>query len=408
MGKVRTRQDGTLFFDFRYQGYRCREYTKLKDTRQNRTRMQKVLNRIESSIELGQFDYQAFFPNSKKAKMFASVQEENPAQAPDAFPTFGEFVEQWLKQNEVTWKASYIRKVDQILNLHLLPQFSKKRISDLTKPGILEYRAHLAKDTRGTGKPSLSPGRINQIIGLLRQILDAAADQYEITNAADTIKPLKQKKTEVDPLSLDEIQAFLNQVDPRYHDYFVVRFFTGLRSSEVDGLKWQYVDFERQQLVVRETRVQSQQQDSTKTLGSHRVVQLNSQALAALQRQWQRTGPDQQALVFQSARGTPLTYRNVANRVWYPALAAAGLRPRRPYQTRHTAATIWLAAGESPEWIAQQLGHSDTKMLFTVYSRFVPNLTRQDGSAVEHLLASRLGRAQALTIETASTEEEEA
>jgi len=72
-------------------------------------------------------------------------------------------------------------------------------------------------------------------------------------------------------------------------------------------------------------------------------------------------------------------------------LDAAGLRRRRPYQTRHTAATIWLAAGESPEWIAQQLGHSDTKMLFTVYSRFVPNLTRKDGSAVEQLLASRLG-----------------
>jgi len=91
-------------------------------------------------------------------------------------------------------------------------------------------------------------------------------------------------------MSLDEIQRFLSHVDSRYHDYFVVRFFTGLRSSEVDGLKWRYVDFERQQLVVRETRVQSQQQDSTKTLGSQRVVQLNSQAFAALQRQWQRTG----------------------------------------------------------------------------------------------------------------------
>jgi integrase len=392
MGKIRTRDDGTLFFDFRYQGCRCREYTRLSATRQNRTRMQKVLNRIESAIELGQFDYETFFPNSKKARKFARAEpDRQSSSAEESTPTVGEFDELWLKQNEVTWKASYIRKVDQILNRHLLPQFSQKRISDLTKAEILEYRAQLAKDARGTAKSSISPGRINQIIGLFRQILDAAADQYEITNAAETIKPLKQKKTEVDPMSLDEIQRFLSHVDSRYHDYFVVRFFTGLRSSEVDGLKWRYVDFERQQLVVRETRVQSQQQDSTKTLGSQRVVQLNSQAFAALQRQWQRTGGDPSALVFQSAKGTPLTYRNVANRVWYPALDAAGLRRRRPYQTRHTAATIWLAAGESPEWIAQQLGHSDTKMLFTVYSRFVPNLTRKDGSAVEQLLASRLG-----------------
>ena len=62
---------------------------------------------------------------------------------------------------------------------------------------------------------------------------------------------------------------------------------------------------------------------------------------------------------------------------------------RNPYQSRHTAATLWLAAGEAPEWIASQMGHSNTKMLFTVYSRYVPNLTRQDGSALDKLLKDR-------------------
>jgi integrase len=57
------------------------------------------------------------------------------------------------------------------------------------------------------------------------------------------------------------------------------------------------------------------------------------------------------------------------------------------YQTRHTAATLWLAAGENPEWIARQMGHNTTEMLFRVYSRFVPNLTRKDGSAFEALLS---------------------
>jgi len=61
---------------------------------------------------------------------------------------------------------------------------------------------------------------------------------------------------------------------------------------------------------------------------------------------------------------------------------------RRPYNTRHTCATLWLASGESPEWAARQLGHANTQMLFSVYSRYVPNLTRNDGSAFERLLAS--------------------
>jgi integrase len=63
---------------------------------------------------------------------------------------------------------------------------------------------------------------------------------------------------------------------------------------------------------------------------------------------------------------------------------------------RHTAATLWLASGEAPEWIARQLGHSSTEMLFRVYSRYVPNLTRQDGSAIDRLLATRFATTNAV------------
>ena len=90
--------------------------------------------------------------------------------------------------------------------------------------------------------------------------------------------------------------------------------------------------------------------------------------------------------VFCNNSGQPIDHNNVTKRIWYPLLKRLGLEKRRPYQSRHTAATLWLASGESPEWIAKQMGHSNTQMLFQVYSRFVPNLTRQDGSAFERLL----------------------
>jgi integrase len=95
--------------------------------------------------------------------------------------------------------------------------------------------------------------------------------------------------------------------------------------------------------------------------------------------------------VYCNTQGKPLAHRNVTRRIWYPLLTTLNLLPRKPYQTRHTAATLWLASGESPEWIAKQLGHANTMMLFTVYSRYVPNLTRQDGSAFESLLEKHLG-----------------
>ena len=62
----------------------------------------------------------------------------------------------------------------------------------------------------------------------------------------------------------------------------------------------------------------------------------------------------------------------------------------RPHRSGQTAATLMLASGENPEWIARTLGHTNTDMLFRVYSRYVPNLTRQDGRAFAGLINSRL------------------
>ena len=116
---------------------------------------------------------------------------------------------------------------------------------------------------------------------------------------------------------------------------------------------------------------------------------MSSLVYEALQNQFAATG-ELGDYVFCSRTGATLNHRNVTQRIWYPTLQLLGLKRRRPYQTRHTAATLWLAAGENPEWIARQLGHANTQMLFKIYSRFVPNLTRQDGSAFERLIQSQV------------------
>ena len=118
--------------------------------------------------------------------------------------------------------------------------------------------------------------------------------------------------------------------------------------------------------------------------GSARDILMSAPVHKALTEQHEVTG--RLDFVFCNAAGNPLCHRNVTKRVWYPILRHLGLRKRRPYNSRHTAATLWLASGESPEWIARQLGHTTTEMLFRRYSRFIPNLTRQDGSAFERLL----------------------
>lgn len=69
-------RNGLLFFDFRYNSQRCREYTKLSDTAPHRKRMQKVLERIEAEITLRTFVYRNYFPSSKKADFFDELDKK--------------------------------------------------------------------------------------------------------------------------------------------------------------------------------------------------------------------------------------------------------------------------------------------------------------------------------------------
>lgn len=90
--------------------------------------------------------------------------------------------------------------------------------------------------------------------------------------------------------------------------------------------------------------------------------------------------------VFCKADGKAFNYQTISRIISEPMLQRLNFKSRNPYQTRHTFAALLLAAGKSPEWIAQQMGHSNTTMFFHVYSRYVPNLTRQDGSAFERYI----------------------
>jgi integrase len=400
----------TLFLDFRYQGKRCREYTLLPDTPANRKKLEKVLAKIESEIAAGTFDYAAYFPNSKaldrvvKIKPVAAAgamgQESlgvqpsvGPTTAASEVPTtplFKDFADTWINDHSIEWRRSHTKSVLSTLRGRLLPHFCDKVVGSITKADILAFRATLAK-VKGRGqKEGLSPKRINEIINLLRQILNEAADRFQFTSPAANIKKLKQKKSDVQPFSLVDVQRILASVRADYREYFTVRFLTGMRTGEAHGLKWKYVDFDLRIIRVRETFVLGEDED-TKTEGSQRDIQMSAPVLDALKRQWEATG-EKSEYVFCNQQGKPLDNKNFTDRVWYPLLRNLGLERRRPYQMRHTAATLWLASGEAPEWIARQLGHTSTEMLFRVYSRYVPNLTRQDGSAMERLLASQMSQ----------------
>lgn len=398
MAKIAVRKEtGKLVIDFTYQGVRCREQTALPDTPLNRKRVQAVVEKIIKTRQDGTFNYRDFFPSSKLAARFdragaTSLEPDVPKvdAIPNQTPPFKAFANQWVDERSIEWRRSHIKSLVSTLNGRLIPHFGDKPVGSIGKSDILAFRATLAK-VKGRGdKEGLSPKRINEIIGLLRQILNEAAERFDFTSPALNIKTLRLRKTDVDPFSLVDVQRILATVRPDYRNYFVTRFFTGMRTGEVHGLKWKYVDFDLRIIRVRETFVLGED-EYTKTDGSQRDIQMSQPVFEALQQQFEVTGAASE-YVFCNLMGQPLDNKNFSDRIWYPLLRHLDLKQRRPYQMRHTAATLWLAAGEAPEWIARQLGHTSTEMLFRVYSRYVPNLTRQDGSAMERLLASQLSQ----------------
>ncbi len=396
MGSIRARADsGLMFFDFRFEGRRCREQTLLQDSAPNRKRMQKVLEKIEQEIVSGTFVYEAYFPNAKPRAQ--SPGTSSPAAGTEALPhavaapvsatpSFTVFAEQWFTEHKVEWRRSHIKVLRSTLDGHLLKHFGAKPVSEISKADILAFRTKLS-ELPGRVSEKLSNKRINGVLAPLRQILSDAADRHGFVSPTASLRPLRVRKTDVEPFTLDQVQQILAIVRMDYRDYFTTRFLTGMRTGEAHGLKWKYVDFERRLILIRETFVLGED-EYTKTDGSQRDIQMNQVVYEALKRQFEATGKLSE-YVFCNREGKPLDNDNFNDRVWAPLLRHLGLKHRRPYQMRHTAATLWLASGEAPEWIARQLGHSSTEMLFRVYSRFVPNLTRQDGSAMDRLLASR-------------------
>lgn len=387
MGNVRARKDtGKLFFDFQYQGKRCREQTKLDDTPANRKRMKIVLNKIEAEITLGSFQYWDYFPDSPRAQELHELKQLGKKAFIDT-PLFKDFAEVWVNEMQAQWRLSHKEGVELNLRKYVYPRFGDKEVGRITKAEILAFRSDLTKVTKKqSGKP-LSASRINHIILPLRMILNEAANRYDFSSPYHGIKSLRVPKTDVLPFAIEEVQKIINTVRSDFRNYYIVRFFTGMRTSEIHGLQWKFIDFERRQILVRQALVRGGL-TYTKNDGSFRTIDMSQMVYDALTEQHKVT--KQSDFVFCTREGSPLNSNNVCNRVWQPLLRHLGLTARRPYQTRHTAATLWLAAGEAPEWIARQMGHTTTEMLFRVYSRYVPNLTRQDGSAFERLLKNHM------------------
>ena len=264
----------------------------------------------------------------------------------------------------------------------LLNELSVKRVNNIIAPlrGAVERQVMLKKlvlnpfdlvrplrstnvvidGSKNTEKPSSSPGVKPKSISSLDEPLPVFGED---TFTATEGKP--------DPFKVDEVMAILSHLDAPMANQAAFSFWTGLRTGETIALRLSDVQLDKDRVFVR--RSLSRGVLKTPKTDKYRWVDLLPPAKAALISQIELLGaPD--GWVFPN----PFTRKRWANsskiaKRWKRALDKAHVRYRRPYQTRHTYASMMLSAGENIMYVASQMGHADWSMLVQVYGQWLPS-----------------------------------
>lgn len=371
----------TIEITFTYQGVRCRERLKLKPSPANLAAASRHRQAVIHAIESGTFDYAFTFPNSKNAAKFATT--------PGRLVTVGQQLDEWLKGARHSLKTSTYRGYEKIVIHQLTPAFGHYSLPDLKRRHVKQW----AMEHGGTNKT------INNILSPLRQALaeafeDELIDSNPLYGWTFRSREAPKRVDDVDPFTQAEQEAILAGISGQGRNLLQFAFWTGLRPSEYVALDWGDVDFHRGVIRVWKALTQaSNEPETTKTAAGEREVKLLPKALEAIQSQKAHTFLRGQE-IFQNPR-TGERWKGdqpIRKTLWINALKKAGVRYRRPYQTRHTFASMLLTAGESPIWVAQQMGHSDWTMIARVYGRFIPDAQPDAGMKAHELFGDKAER----------------
>ncbi len=157
------------------------------------------------------------------------------------------------------------------------------------------------------------------------------------------------------------------------HNLFKLFFWTSLRTSEMTALNWDDIDWRRGVIKVTKAMTQAAEEaEKPKTLAGKRDVKILPPAMEALIDEKKYTLLKGVEIFQNPITGERWTGdQSIRKTAWTPALKRAKVRYRRPYQTRHTYASMMLTADESIAWLAGQMGHRDWGMLRTIYAKFI-------------------------------------
>lgn len=315
----------------------------------------------------------------KEIQLYGDIQRnEDPS---EDGPLFGELAKKWAKITSKRVKYSTFRGYKTAMNAYILNSFGNTPIAKIAYLDIEEFISEL----------DCSAKRINNLLVPLRGVFKLACKSgFVDQNIMSMVENRKIEKPQIKPLSIEEVDRFLENVSAFYKPFFEAAFFTGMRGGEMAALKWSNVDFDRKIIHVVETRVYGEE-GRPKTTSSYRDIDILPMVYSALKEQATRTRLKSK-YVFLNIDDKPIDVETLRKNAWARGLKKAEIDYRPMIQTRHTFATMMISSGENLGWVQNMMGHSSLKMITDKYFSYIPNMTHKDGSRFMEEYTKKTGK----------------
>ncbi len=303
--------------------------------------------------------------------------------------TVGTFLHQWLKDYaEVNTSPRTYERYEEIVRVHLTPALGVTPLLSLQPQHIQAYYSQALNSGRRDGKGGLSALTVYKHHRVLFEALKYAVKHGMLTrNVAEAVDAPRAEHKEMTIIGVDGVNSLLEAAKgTSYYSLFYTAIYTGLRRSELLGLRWQHVDLDMATLSVVETLHQRRDggyfTKQPKSKKGRRSVAM-SPALSVMLRTHkeeqeafcEEIGTQIQAtdLVFSHPDGSPIRPGSVT-RAFKELSKAVGLNGLRFHDLRHTHATLMLQQGIHPKIVSERLGHSSIGITLDTYSHVLPGL----------------------------------
>lgn len=298
-------------------------------------------------------------------------------------------------------RPSYVENCESMDRIHISPVVGTMPVADIAPADIEAVAQHMLSE-------GLSPKTVRNVLTYVYSVFEYAIERGLVSaNPVRRVtRPGRRRQGDVSPdlrfLTVEELEAVIrgmpdevvirepapsrqgrpgpapppppDVLGPVLRVLILTAAMTGLRQSELLGLRWRDVDWTVQRIRVRNAFVRGQHStDGKSDLSTRRSVPMADRIAVELDR-WSRRSSysaDEDLVFAHPETGNPLDRSKVTKR-FKAACRAAGVRPVRFHDLRHTFGTRLAASGQPIRSIQEFLGHADVKTT-QIYMHYAPS-----------------------------------